>query len=156
MNILPGLRSQNYLFRLRLLKSFGFGDSSDFSLAGTCLHSFSIKMLSFMILKKEYWFRALAWSCSRWIMIKSTTFVRPGAATCKYRLLGGSGSAKCILLWRAKILSFLFQLSHHTTFRRRTFLSNLFFLINFFKYWTFKRWKRYLFKKLKSVHLWKY
>ncbi len=39
-----------------------------------------------MIFGREHQFRSLAWSCSRWIMVKYTTLLRPGAETCNYRL----------------------------------------------------------------------
>jgi hypothetical protein len=70
--LLTMLRSWNYLFRLQLKLGLWCSTSfrSDFSLVVPVCTAFKLKCRVFMIFWKEYWFRSLAWSCSRWIMIK--------------------------------------------------------------------------------------
>jgi hypothetical protein len=50
------LWNRNYLFRLRLLKSFGFGSGAgtDFSFVTAILHSYKLKSRFFMFFTNEY------------------------------------------------------------------------------------------------------
>jgi hypothetical protein len=99
--LLTMLRSRNYLFRLQLKLGLRRSTSfrSDFSLVVPFCTAFKLKCRVFMIFWKGYWFRSLAWSCSRWIMIKYTTLVRPwvGAETSNT----GSSSSKKFRLFTA-------------------------------------------------------